>query len=842
MDIEANSITRLLTVSKIGDPTSKRSNRSDQFKMPKSIRNIKNFEFVGVSGNTSNLPYRIIRADYSIDTIPTVINGFLTIEKVDSQYYYARLKDGIADIGDRLKGLKLSDLPLSDLDHILTLNSFIESFTNTDGYIYAYADYGKGTSKAEFVPPSFFVSTIWGRIFNNIGVEYEGDFFTTDEDFLSELLPPSIGVLPVESAPTKTPKGSTVSNSISRYDVSDTYINVSDKHTLSQGSLTGFTSVGGNIVSAYSGRAEIKIDSSYSSLDCYVNISVRVNGSGKAYYRLDNGNGKTLSKTITLTLEVGDIISIFVNGVSYFEPTNDTDFIDNPKFSINYSVTNTVSISEVDGGLFVSANNIIGNMSQIDFIKDVANRHGLYMTPVNGNSNGYRFVKIDNVLRDIENAKDWTKKLVSIDNEEYRLELSKSNNLRFNYTKDIVNLYKDGVLGIDNENLNGEDTFFQSPFEIPLTGGLLFGETIYSIPLFGVKDSEDVALESPPKVMSLRRVSGTKNIGFFEDIPIIYDGEIPYLSLENIEMQYYVENNYRQYKVVMDRFKRISCTLNLSPIDIYNLRFDRLYFFAQAGRYYFLESIKNKAGENSIATFTEIFEFSENEAPSSVGVYSFTISKGSNRVITLDSITSDYTDREFDNPDVVRILTGFGSELKLFNNGIELTDQTDIPASDFNFKVLDTSESIEDRSYPITFTVSDTGSKSFSSDTGTITINVNAYSPVSPNANAGEDSSVNVDYNIPFDPFSKFLDGNGTTSNDEIESYLWEITSKPSGSNVYISEANKDNRSSQLTIPNNFNSIGVHKIRLTVTTVYGLVDTDEVTVTINNDSNNLELN
>ncbi|SDR74536.1 hypothetical protein SAMN05192545_0019 [Maribacter dokdonensis] len=150
-------------------------------------------------------------------------------------------------------------------------------------------------------------------------------------------------------------------------------------------------------------------------------------------------------------------------------------------------------------------------------------------------------------------------------------------------------------------------------------------------------------------------------------------------------MAYYIAKSYNQYTLLLNSYKAVSMPLNLTPIDVYSLTFDKLYFFSQLGRYYFLDSIRYSPGTIAEGNFVEVPEFATNAAPESIGVYNLTIGFSSSRSVSLQDITGSFYDPEFDAPAKVKIVSGFNSELLIYQNGTLLTGETEINAQDLNY-------------------------------------------------------------------------------------------------------------------------------------------------------------
>lgn len=828
LDLEPLQIERSVRVSDIADITAKKSSISTQFKLRRTAKNDAALNMLGSPGNTSRVPYTENRINYTVNTLPVVVNGFMNIERTDKDFHYVRIFDGLVNLAAALDGKLLRDLPLADLDHYLNGQTFEDSFVNTSGFIYAYADFGQGTGKVEFIAPSFYVHTLWDRIFSSLGVQYEGEFFSSDTGYLAEVITPAIGYVPQDVALSVTDKGEATSDTITRNESSAVFFSKEDEHNFTDIDLVSVTIASGNLVSGISGRLQLNITSAWDNIDTDLEVRVKVNGVNKATIPLGAGSNQSLVTPVILPVEAGDIISMTVRGVSSY----DINGGDSQIFELNYEVSNDVQINEVSGGMFVQASAIIGKMTQIEFIKDVMSRFGLFVTPIPGNTEAYRFKQVNNLLQESDEAIDWTDKLIDAGEESYDPSTSRRNNFKFKYVKDVVDFKNDGVLEVDNFNLPLESDMYSSPFEIPERSLTLNSQPIYSRNLFELKDSVIIAKEAPNSLLSVNRVNGSITLQFFSDASIPFTGDIPYLSLEPINMQAYINRNYPQYNALLNDYRERECSLNLSTSDIFNVRFDRLYYFAQLGRYFILNELRHKALNIVKGVFTQVGEFAANEAPETVGDYTFSMSKQGTKTLTLANLTEGYFDKEYDAAKAVRILSGWGNEIEIQQGGVEITAQTDILVEDLDLKIVDTSLSTSERSHSFTFTLSDIGSGEFSADTGTISVTVLEYTPAAVFALAGADKALEIDPSLPYAEANVFVTGAASHSDDEIASYTWSIISAPAGSSAYFDPQTDSNPAATINIPNDVSSAGAYTLRLTVISEFGESDTDDLVLTV----------
>ncbi len=165
-------------------------------------------------------------------------------------------------------------------------------------------------------------------------------------------------------------------------------------------------------------------------------------------------------------------------------------------FTVNYSASFDSSLYLPEGGQLIEASDFIGDMNQLDFLKDVVNRYGLVLHPVQ-NTGEFKFRRLEALLNDRLTAEDWTSKLAEISGENYVSGYAKVNEANYQYPEEIVVPNNDGSMLIENENAESEKTMFSSPFEIPVANNSsIGGEPVYKIPIWSIGDPETVTVET----------------------------------------------------------------------------------------------------------------------------------------------------------------------------------------------------------------------------------------------------------------------------------------------------------------------------------------------------------
>jgi len=834
VDLIPKPIVRKIQIGDVGDISSRKSSFSYSIKLPKTTRNVQILYMLGVNGNTSRKPFENIVADYIVGGIPLIKNGYVVISKT-SKFYEINLYDGVIDLGQILKNKKISDLPLQDLDHVLTSQEVVESFSNTEGFIYCVADYGLGvgtTFKAEKIAPSIYTHTIFRRIFESNGLNLVGEFFTNNQEYLKEVVTPSIGYEVNDASFNSTSKGGVNTNTISNYSSSQNYIQEKRFFDLNGVSLVGAFASGNEIEFSVAGTYKLQLTVSSSSYRAYLSASFLINGIVKSSIYIEEGYNKTKIVSIVFAVQIGDIVQLRLNAYSSY-PYSEENNYEPTLFEINYTVSIDGLLFLQEGGQLIKATDYIGEMDQIEFLKDVITRYGLVLSPIK-NSSDYRFRRLESLLNDRVNAEDWTYKLANKEPEEnYVSGYAKKNKFKYSYPEEIVVPDNDGEMIIENENASPEKTIFTSSFEIPVKSGSLLGKNIYSVPIWELKDGVVELKETPLKVMKIKRVSMTLTVKLFDEITgVSQTNEIPFLSLEKMGMSYFIGNFYKAFQSLINNYKEVVLYFNLTLIDIYNIDFFRLKFLKQTGRFYYLTSLVHSPEKLTKATLIEILEFPTNRPPNKVGSYEFNMDHDSTRKITLANLLNGYEDPEVDPAYKIKIISGFNSNLIMKNSGIVLTEETEIKVKDLDLSVFDSLGGLNGYQVIYEFAIADAGSGQYSSEIGTITVNVLAFTNNPPVAIAGADQSIEIypQYNFPF--YSVNL--NGAASYDDtgdIVKWTWTIQSKPTNSVAYIQQTTS-NHSGNLIIPNDSNSQGNYVLKLVVEDEFGLTDEDTMSVNV----------
>jgi hypothetical protein len=447
LDLGDVSIKADFSVLEIQDITKRKSENTQAFTLPFTQTNNNFFShFYDVTATGDFNPNKKTEASILVDSIE-VIEGYLQLLSVNttSQTYEVIVYGLVANIVNQLSDSKLTDLDLSEFNHVLNETNVIDSWdgaiTYTSGstgdeILYPIIDYGYGYDKniasssdkiltCERLKPAIKIRTVFEKILNNIGYNSVSsdfkltDFFTnqymtlgTSSEFTNNAIEDSFRVGKTGNQTLTT----TLQNLIFDRQTSATQFDFYDE--------------GGNLDSNgfYTTQS-----------DGYYRFKIRLNytASGSSYHNvrirmlLDDGVDPTYTDW-TPQERVGSDVT----GDAFIELYTDTTYIEDNtvvKFQASYleanvgtftvlaSVSAEYKQSELElvqaptssiGSTvnFAAGNNIMPDITQIDFLKSILSRYNLVMVPSKFSSSLIVVEPIQDYFDDGV-SKDWTDKI-----------------------------------------------------------------------------------------------------------------------------------------------------------------------------------------------------------------------------------------------------------------------------------------------------------------------------------------------------------------------------------------------------------------------------------------------
>lgn len=604
-----------LKVNTLGDISNRNSSNSNSILIPRTSKNEGILGYVGLIGNTSNAPYTSLRCDYIVGGTYVVTNGYLQIIEVKEEVYRIAILDGIIDFGQLLGNSVIADLDFTTENHILDLTTYEDSFANTEGYIYALGDFGfdmSGAISVEGQAPSIYAHTVWDRIFSSRELTYRGDFFDTNTDWLTLLLPPHVGLTQVESAAGETAMGTVQTDGISDNTDYGFYIVKDWIHDVAIDNIVGVdieVDVNSDIQVNYDGTLNMSISNTYTQVNTRVRVDVRVNGVTRSSLDMPYYPATDSPQTMDVTLEVGigDTINIRLlvdNPTPSGAPASDY-------WTHEFSHTSVITFTKITGGSLIEVGEYASTeLTQKDFVKDIMQRYGLIMLRDKINPNEYEFISMEDLLEDRTNITDWTEKLNKVTGEKFQNTYAQLNIADYVYADGIVP-YLTGNLVVANENAPYSKTIITAPYEIPATSTkFVSGIRLYSFPIWEYNDDtlEYDNIETAPKLMRLTKDSLDASFNLWGSVNSTISVDIPFLTLDTMSYQNFLDTYYANFKQVLDSYKEVTVDLDLDIVDYKLIDFSKLIYLRQTGRNYYLDSVRIKTN-GATAKLIEIRNF-----------------------------------------------------------------------------------------------------------------------------------------------------------------------------------------------------------------------------------------
>lgn len=625
--IELPSKTRIKftkQISDIFDLANVSVSFTNSFEFEKTPANTQAMQQLGISGDSSSVPYIKNDAQLSVNGFDLISKGWFNVSGTDSNYKGSIL-DGMVDFFKAIENKTMGkDLDLSNFNHEKLLTTVVDSFTN-DYYKYIIADYGGKTLfedgiNIDYLAPSFSVRKLWELIFSTFG-------FNCDYTNLSYLDGLYI------TYPKEVSQGQvneTVATLAKEFFDSQDIVNIGGNSYFGTGLKQWESSIiiEGSLIDNW--RYVIPETTSYNfnlTSEMYViyrrpnranrntnpRVDVLKNGvvieSILSDFITDTENvGEPRNINFNLQCNAGDIIEMVVSAPSGLR-INGNDY---RSYKWRHNNTDFI-ISKTDLGTTILENEL-KDFSIKDFIKEQLWRTGL--TPVFiRETNTVTFKTLDSRV-DFDNAQDMSHTFIERTNEVYTNEYAQKNSFKLKRNVD-TDLEGDGYLYVYNRNIEDEKIVVQSKIYAPdkkivteFINGVRTNQ--YKIWETEIRDN-DGTVEIKYKGLSGRFyfIRYFYQAGSFKIISEILNdettvGSIPVAINTNTLFQEAVYNNYAEYQRIFTNFRIHIIKQALTENDFIGLDLTKPVFFKQENAYYICNKIPFTEGENSVGEYIKI--------------------------------------------------------------------------------------------------------------------------------------------------------------------------------------------------------------------------------------------
>lgn len=567
----------------ISDLSSRETNYTDSFSIPKTPNNIQIFEGLGLNNDVSQIPYSKNTAQILDNGMPLVKEGWLDVKETTNEFKI-NIYDGLIDLFKAIENKTFGDdIDLSEINHEKNLTTIVNSFTNED-YRYILNDFGGKTHtdlgtkiNIDYLVPSVRVKYLWNKIFSTFGFNYLGEVFNT-QDF--------------EQLWLTYPKGIPTDLLTTLYaEFLDWDGNIFNNINIIQGTNFNNTSYivpsTGTYNISFNGLVNYDLPNLSTQND---GIYLTVNGVFFAY-SLFNTN-------ININLNVGDEITLNKN-----IPFNSYNFIEG--FFIVNKYENPISFTEELKQLRIT-----------DFFKEIVNRFALTIFI---NKDGiYIFKTFDERLQ--SGIIDWSEKYHSRFSETYTVKSYAQQNIFRQEYQDDRNDYNDGSFLITNKNLPDTKDVIKSKIFSAEKDFVSFringieNEIVTPTLLWDKEVSENNGIQEvkykplSKRFYFLRSETITKNAVLKSETLGLYQSvtSLPIARFNITAFKDFVPKYYGNIELLLNDFRLHKIKLALNTIDFINLDFDKIYYFKQEQNYYFLNKITFEKGKLSNAEFYRV--------------------------------------------------------------------------------------------------------------------------------------------------------------------------------------------------------------------------------------------
>ncbi len=270
-------------------------------------------------------------------------------------------------------------------------------------------------------------------------------------------------------------------------------------------------------------------------------------------------------------------------------PSNFNPIGGSSKYECNYKIT--YQNPEID----INFKELMPAISAIDLVKEYVWQNSLLMH-INPDTKQCRFTEIDKIFTNTNKAKDWSDKLIQIDEETYREPKYYDKNYGQYADNDKQLLYS-----LHDHPLKTTGTIHKSCFVNPentpntdwLTQYDFVIHELYDIKHY--KDSNQIksvkARTAPTRIFSLSTIPYHEEFEAFNgEHSMFTSSNMPCLSTKKTKLQYFINKNHKAVIRTLKRLVIVKAKLILNSEDLDNTD---LIYLKQTGRYYYLRKIIN---------------------------------------------------------------------------------------------------------------------------------------------------------------------------------------------------------------------------------------------------------
>ena len=613
-------IIQTLKAFSVGDLTDRSVNFTNQLKAPRKTRN--NDRIFGNSfdpASASLVPYRKKKSNIIQSGIEVVTDGIFSLDGVDERNYIFSIFSGAKGFFSTIQGKKLTDLDLSALNDSWAAADVAGYRTNTTGIVSPVLSYGNFAGidvNTDTYLPSIYYHTIIDQIFADAGYDKSGAVFALDK-YLKTIIPYSRKSFDYDKS-FAIPYNFigdqlTIQSFISPGSLYILFPTITKAPTAGTFGSGGGTYNGANIftnssASGIYGRYLAVIQAqpigSPTPSDWVIEI-VRNQVDVLATVTLAPSIQDITLDTDTLypdgvPVAPGDTIAVKVTAGTYPSTCDVTGRFYSETLTKVYTISGDVEFGK-----------LLPDMTQADFIKDLVMSHALLFKEKDGI---VYFKSLQDIISDRANAPDWTRKRVNKKESTIKFsngEYAQGNFFKYQITDDLLDQdYGQGVITVDDENLELSKSIYDSPFSATFTGVIGYINNVANIPIFDNTSADYYDFVNDPGIRKLLvRINDPAT-----EFNVQYDGSgyADYLVAYFVDPNYdsllwesFLTDYYSLFEQCLQYMKIVNNQYMLTELDIAN--FDFFFPVFDSGHYFLVNEIKGFI-QSGVKTQVEIFK------------------------------------------------------------------------------------------------------------------------------------------------------------------------------------------------------------------------------------------
>lgn len=599
-------------VNTLAGVDSRQASYTPSYKLPKTAKNIRALGGLGITSDSSVIPYQKPNCALMIEGFAFIVKGWLNVKETTDDYFSIYIYSGIINFFKAIENKNLGDLNISEINHVKNLSTVVGSFYNPN-YKYLVTDYNGLTHygandeiiNIDYLIPSVLVLYLWDKIFSTYGFSYEGSIFTK-EDFTNLWLtyPKTIAV--DETTLLKEGEGSR-------------YVDFHDS---------------GGVESQYYRSLFLE------GFDDFRSFTAPATAKYKISLHVRNNFTHPLSANVTYRMSINQ------DDLPFVDRTNVILFADIPAANMEQTFIQYVNLSAGDLITFYSYLKMNGflrwqsewdvtveqviegtgdftqelkDFSISDFCKEIMSRFCL--TPFTDEfSNLIKFKTMTERLVDAP-VVNWSDRFIGRKSEEYAYSsYAIRNKFAYQYS-DKEATYHDGYISINNANLDAEKTVFKSKTYSPEKSLTDFkmGSVSRFLRIFKLyeREPQEEDGETIIKYKGLdKRFHFAKKVDFSAPSSVAIGSKtfaeqttVTYLPLATFDGQDWftmILKYYPNFGKILNESRIHEIEVYLRDVDLLTLDMSALYYFEQEQQIYLLDKLKYKGGKVSTGNFIRV--------------------------------------------------------------------------------------------------------------------------------------------------------------------------------------------------------------------------------------------